>query len=55
MNPRRHPRTMQEAFGPYTTRDLHDKPTPMHRADKIVLRASIVAAVALFVILSIWG
>jgi hypothetical protein len=23
MNPRRHPRTMREAFGPYTSHDLH--------------------------------
>lgn len=24
MNTRKHPRTMQEAFGPYTTHELHE-------------------------------
>lgn len=24
MNNRKHPRTMQEAFGPYTSYDIHD-------------------------------
>lgn len=28
MNARRHPRTMSEAFGPYTSRDLQPMPEP---------------------------
>jgi hypothetical protein len=45
-NTRRHPRTLSEAFGPYTSRDFteHD---PMHTADKVVLAASAIAGVAL--------
>ena len=41
-SPRKHPRTMQEAFGPYTSSTLHPKPDPAQeqyerRLDRIML------------------
>jgi len=53
----KHPRTMQEAFGPYTDNKLHD---PMHyrphnpflhKNDLIVVCGSVVAIVALVVLM----
>ena len=39
-------RTMQQAFGPYTSHALHPMPEPTHPHDKIVLWGCAVAAVA---------
>ena len=48
MNPRRHPRSMAEAFGPYTDNRLHPmRETWQLRADWCLY---LVAVVALFVI-----
>jgi len=47
---RRHPRTMNEAFGPYAR--LDDAPPPMHQHDRIVVNASIIAAIIM--VLVIW-
>ena len=45
----RHPRTMKEAFGPYTSNQLDDGEyrRPLDKHDKIVLYASLAAALAL--------
>ena len=53
MNTRKHPRTLQEAFGPYTSREIAEQ--PMDWQDKLVVGASVAAALATFVILFIWG
>lgn len=34
---KRFPRTLQEAFGPYTSRTIYTEYTQLDRADKIVL------------------
>ena len=52
-SPRRYPRTMEEAFGPHTSRTISEPYTPMHTADKIVLTASIIVGVGLLVALVI--
>lgn len=45
---RRYPRTLQEAFGPYANgSQLQTEYEPMDQADKIVLAACAIAAVAL--------
>jgi len=54
-NTRRYPRTMQEAFGPYTTSQIHEQSEPMATGDKwivglglavmMVLLAAIIAGV----------
>lgn len=49
MNTRRYPRTVQEAFGPYTSRDVH----PMR--DPRGSRTERVASVVLAVLLGIFG
>lgn len=45
----RAPRTQQEAFGPYTSRDLYSPPEPMPRSDKIVLWGCTLSLVSLLV------
>lgn len=51
MNPttRKHPRTLQEAFGPYTSRSISEPHTPMDTADKIVAAAALAALAAVAV------
>lgn len=51
MNPttRKYPRTLQEAFGPYTDNCVVEPVRPMDWRDKVVMAASVVAAVACFV------
>lgn len=39
---RRYPRTMQEAFGPYTRPEITEPQRPMDWQDKLVLAGSIV-------------
>ena len=48
MNTRRYPRTMNEAFGPYTSKEFVE---PMHWADKVVTTASAIAGVVLVAVL----
>lgn len=57
MDTRRHPRSMQEAFGPYTDNVLHEpqRPAPWHKADTIVTLACAIAVVALIAIIAVWG
>jgi hypothetical protein len=45
MNSRKYPRTLTEAFGPYTSRDFEDY-DPMPTADRIALFASVVGFAA---------
>lgn len=47
-------RTMQEAFGPYTSRSINEQYTPMHKKDKIVVIGSVLILVALGIVLVIW-
>jgi hypothetical protein len=43
---RRHPRTLQEAFGPYTSHEIHQKPE--RRGEKLYgVMLAIVGAIAL--------
>lgn len=44
---RRYPRTMQEAFGPYTSSNIQEEYPQMPQADKIVLASCAVAAFVL--------
>ena len=45
----RHPRSLEEAFGPHTSRHITEQPTQprMHPHDRAVLWASALAAVSL--------
>ena len=55
MNTRKYPRTMQEAFGPYTSDQLEPMPEAYSVTDVALVLAS-VAAVALAVVsLFVWG
>lgn len=47
MNTRKHPRTMQEAFGPYTSHGISETKYPMAWQDKVVLTACAVVVCAL--------
>ena len=49
MNTRKHPRTLLEAFGPYTNNKF--KPEPMHGNDIIVLVGSVIAGLVLVVVM----
>ena len=51
---RRYPRTLTEAFGPYTSRHIEEPHDPMPTADKIVVIGSL-AVLALVVALVIFG
>ena len=55
MNTRKYPRTMQEAFGPYTSNNLEPMPDDENVMDVALVLAS-VAAVALAVMaIFLWG
>lgn len=54
MQTRKHPRTMQEAFGPYTDNRIEEPPRPMDWQDKVVLTACIFGAVGCFIAI-VWG
>lgn len=55
MQTRKYPRTMQEAFGPYTDNQLFEPAAGFDWQDKVVLAGCAVAAVALALILIVWG
>lgn len=50
MNTRRYPRTMQEAFGPYTDNQICEPERPMDWQDRIVIKACAACALALLVV-----
>lgn len=50
---RRHPRTMQEAFGPYANRHISEPYSPMRLADKIIVGAGLVIGVCVLVAVAI--
>lgn len=50
-SPRRHPRTLEEAFGPYSRGSICEPYTPMTMADKVVICVSIVVMAGLLVAL----
>lgn len=37
---KRHPRTLEEAFGPYARGGIYEAPTPLSLADKVVTGVS---------------
>ena len=43
----RHPRDLNQAFGPHTSQHIEAQPEPIHPHDRIVLRFCAVAALAL--------
>ena len=47
MNPRRYPRTLEEAFGPYQRGGLHELYTPMTLAEKIIFAVYLILGVAI--------
>lgn len=49
MQTRRFPRTMQEAFGPYTDDNLYEPQRPMDWEDKVVLTGCVVTAIIFLV------
>jgi hypothetical protein len=53
VNTRKFPRSLEQAFGPYTSRDFIEN-DPMPDADRIVIAACAIGAVALVVILAIF-
>jgi len=48
---RRHPRTMEEAFGPYSRGPIIDSYPKMDKADKIVVTAGIIIGFAFVALL----
>lgn len=54
MNSRKYPRTLQEAFGPYTSRDLVEPKRPLDWQDRVILGSSAVAAIV-FVVFIVVG
>jgi hypothetical protein len=45
MNTRSHPRTLEQAFGPYARGPIDEPKEPMPAADKIVVVGSLILAV----------
>ncbi len=56
---RKHPRSLVEAFGPYTDHTLEQmqpqRPAPWHKHDVVVGLACAIAVVGLLVVLAVWG
>ncbi len=51
----RMPRSVQEAFGPYSDQGIWTEDEPLSRAEKAVIAACTVAAFTVIAILFIWG
>jgi hypothetical protein len=53
----RHPRTMEQAFGPCTDRVLYpiEEEPEMDIQDQFVMAASVIAAVACALFITFWG
>ena len=52
MQTRKHPRTLTEAFGPYTSADF-ERDDPMPWADKVVLAVCCAAGAAMIVMVAL--
>lgn len=52
---KRFPRTMQEAFGPYTDSRIYEPVESMHQTDRITTAACGIALMALLISLFVWG
>lgn len=52
---RKHPRTLQEAFGPYTDDRIEEPLRPLDGRDKVELFAFTLIGVATLAVLWIWG
>lgn len=52
---KRFPRTMQEAFGPYTDSRIYEPVERMHASDRIATAACGIALIALLISLFVWG
>ncbi len=52
---RKHPRTLEEAFGPYARGPILSPSARNRREDRITTVACTLAALALVAILAIWG
>lgn len=50
---RRHPRTLNEAFGPYCGCQIVEQPDPMPKADRIVVGICAAAAMALIAMVAV--
>jgi hypothetical protein len=48
---RRYPRTMQEAFGPYTSRSICEPYSPMALTDKIIVGVSLTICLSVFALI----
>jgi hypothetical protein len=51
MNTRKYPRTMNEAFGPYSNGPIHEPSRPMDWQDRVVLTAAVIAAICVIAIM----
>jgi hypothetical protein len=49
------PRTITEAFGPYTDNRIYEPVEGMHKNDAIAVGACIIALVAALVTIFVWG
>lgn len=52
---RKHPRTMQEAFGPYTSGALHEPADQFDGKDSIYTITILGLALASAIVFSLWG
>ena len=52
MQPSKYPRTLNEAFGPYTSHDFEE---PAHPRDVLACVACAFAAIGLVIVLIVWG
>lgn len=54
VNTRKHPRTLNEAFGPHTSTKITETDPPYDWQDRVIIAAGAVAIVGLIVI-AVWG
>ena len=55
MNTRKYPRTMQEAFGPYTSNQLEPMPEAYTATDVALVLASVAAVAVAAMAIFLWG
>lgn len=47
----RYPRTLEQAFGPHTSKQIHERYDPMPKADRIVLTVSLIVMLLVTVLI----